>query len=121
MTYYINPIFFYLMGVTNNIKIAGWIFGVGAPAIALLIMFALSGDWDDEDFSNWWKKTKRIAIPMSIIGLTLALFAPSKDTVKEMMIASVVTEERVDKTVEDVKEFVDYVFEKVNESEEGNK
>lgn len=121
MTYYINPIFFYLMGVTNNIKTAGWIFGVGALFIALLVLFVTLEDWDDEDYSNWWKKVKRVAIPISIIGLTLALFTPSKDTVKEMMIASVVTEERVDKTVEDVKEFVDYVFEKINESEEGNK
>lgn len=121
MTYYINPIFFYLMGVTDNIKTAGWILGVGAPVIALLVLLATTGCWDDEEYSNWWKKVKRVVIPISIIGLTLALFAPSKDTVKEMMIASVVTEERVDKTVEDVKEFVDYVFEKVNESEEDNK
>jgi hypothetical protein len=40
--------------------------------------------------------------------------------VKEMMIASVVTHENVDATIEDVKELIDYTIEKAGELNENN-
>ena len=121
MTYYINPIFFYLMGVADGIKTLGWILLVGAPLtlIAIVPSVLVGIGASDDDFDKVMKKSGKIVLPLAVIGLVFAVFVPSKDTVKEMMIASVVTEERVDATVEDVKGVVDYIFEKVNDHDGG--
>ena len=121
MTYYINPIFFYLMGVADGIKALGWVLLVGAPlALIVIIPVALTSmGVSDDEFDKVMKKSGKIVLPLAVIGLVFAVFVPSKDTVKEMMIASVVTEERVDATVEDVKGVVDYIFEKVNNPDGG--
>jgi nucleoid DNA-binding protein len=50
----------------------------------------------------------------------LAVFTPSSQTCEKMLISSVVTHENVESTKEDAKEFVDYLFEKIEELETNN-
>ena len=105
MTYYINPIWFYLMGVSTGLKIFLGILG-GLPLIFIFIAW-----WDITD-SEILKSFKKIMIA-SIITLFISILLPSKETCVEMMVASQVTHENVTATKEEIYEIIDYVTDKV--------
>lgn len=106
--YYINPIWFYLIGLCDNIfiisMVALLITGIGISVYAI-----------DAMYENREVIIPKKFIAILILSIILATFVPSSDTIKEMMIASVVTHENVDATIEDVKELIDYTIEKAGE------
>ncbi len=122
MTYYINPIWFYLISVSNGIKIFLFILG----GLSLLISVVASVSWAvdvigtdlDDDDKKIFKLFKKI-ITASIISLSIGILAPSKETCIEMMIASQITQENVTATKEEIYEIVDYIVDKVNGNKEG--
>ena len=121
MTYYINPICFYLMNVCENISallmLIGGIFGFGSIVMCIGVI-CNKIDGDDEMVNLLTKYIKPLAIVATVfIFLTCAI--PSKETCEEMMIASVVTHENVEQAKDDVKNIIDYVFDRIenNDSE----
>lgn len=126
MNYYINPIWFYLIDVCSSLR------GVFSGAILLSVLgffgFTIAylipigeGTYDmsDEEDVKLLKSVKRgmrITLILSIISSILVVATPSGDGVTKMMIASVITEENVESTKEDVKEIVDYITEKIIET-----
>lgn len=127
MTYYINPIWFYLMNVCDSLgTLLGVIGGILVLcSVVLIIMgafaWACSNEEDEEneeDF-NSLKKHIKLSLITAVVFLLLSCAIPSKETCEEMMIASVVTHENVQQAKDDVKSIVDYVFDRIesNDSE----
>ena len=123
MTYYINPMWFYLMSVSTGLKIflcALGIISLVITAFAIMI-WTIEGGVDitnlEEYEKNTFKLFKKIIIA-SIISLFIGILTPSKETCIEMMIASQVTHENVTATKEEIYEIVDYITDKVKGEEE---
>lgn len=115
--YYINPIWFYFIGLCDDIiEIATIISALCIIGAFIGYLLKLAGF--EEDTGN--KLPINLLAIIGIISLVIALIVPSSTTVKEMMIASVVTHENVDATIEDVKELIDYTIEKAGELNENN-
>ena len=121
MTYYINPIWFYLMNVCENISalsmLIGGVFGFGAIVMTIGIIVNKS-EGDDEMVNLLTKYVKPSSI-VAIVFIFLTCAIPSKETCEKMMIASVITHENVEQAKNDVKSIVDYVFDRIenNDSE----
>ena len=119
MTYYINPIWFYLMDVSVGLKIFLCIFGCSAlvTSVTGLIMWIVNQCADITDLEDYEKNIikifKRIII-VSIISLFIGSLVPSKKACIEMMIASQITHENAPATKEEIYEIVDYVTDKIN-------
>lgn len=122
MTYYINPIWFYLMSVSNGIKI--FLFVLGGFSLLISVVVSISWTVDvigtdlDDDDKKIIKLFRKIIIA-SIISLSIGILTPSKETCVEMMIASQITQENARATKEEIYEIVDYIVEKVNGNNEG--
>lgn len=123
MTYYINPIWFYLMNVSTGLKVFLCVIGGFTLVISI---FMLIGWWVDSgiDISDMDDDEKRLVsifkkvIIASFISLFIGILTPSKETCIEMMIASQVTHENVTATKEEIYEIVDYITDKVKGEEE---
>lgn len=131
MTYYIHPIWFYLMDVCSWIKgIAIFVLVVSIFAILIEIYVCSDeyGDEIEEYFFNRKNKDKElpqylIAIKKVFIGtiitllisLLLSVTVPTSKTITKMLVASVITVENVESAKEDTKELVDYICEKISE------
>ena len=114
--YYINPIWFYFIGLCDDIiEIATIISTLCMIGAFVGYLLRLAGF---EEETN--KIPVKLMAIIGIISLAVSLIVPSSTTVKEMMIASVVTHENVDATIEDVKELIDYTIEKAGELNENN-
>lgn len=115
--YYINPIWFYFIGLCDDIiEIATVISALCMIGAFVGYIFRLVGF--EEETEN--KIPFNLLAIIGIVSLVITLIVPSSTTVKEMMIASVVTHENVDATIEDVKELIDYTIEKAGELNENN-
>lgn len=122
MTYYINPIWLYLMNVSTGLKVFLCVIGGFTLVISI---FMLIGWWVDSgiDISDMDDDEKRLVsifkkvIIASFISLFIGILTPSKETCIEMMIASQVTHENVTATKEEIYEIVDYITDKVKGEE----
>lgn len=123
MTYYINPIWFYLMNVSTGIKMFLWILGGVTLGVCVIAFISWVSDEyvDFTDLEDDEKKTIKIfkkIIIAGIISLFIGILVPSKEACIEMMIASQVTHENVTATKEEIYEIVDYVTDKVKGDKE---
>ena len=119
MTYYINPVWFYLIDVCGGLKILCVVVGILALVGTLLYlaygMDELKGyEGYEEEWGKCSKLSKKLLIIFSFV-LALGLFLPKESTCVKMMVSSVITKENVEVATEDVKELVDYVVDKINE------
>ena len=125
MTYYINPIWFYLMNISTEIKVFLCILG-GVPIILCIIGFMIwtvDGCVEITNLADHEKKVMKMfkkTIITSLIILFIGILVPSKRTCIEMMIASQVTHENVKATKEEIYEIVDYVIDKVEGEDDKN-
>jgi len=122
MTYYINPIWFYLMNLSTDIKGFLCIGGAIAVIVASIIFITcvVDDDWDITDMTEEEiavsKKFKKI-ICAGFIAIFIGVFVPSKETCIEMMVASQITHENVTATKEEIYELIDHIIDKVNNEE----
>lgn len=110
MTPIINPWLFYLVDAIANLKF-------NCLIIALLFtLYIGASTLIDEDLNDekTVKAIKKVVICVSLF-FTADTFLPSKETCYQMMIASQVTEENIQKAEDVIKNSVDYIFEKINE------
>lgn len=120
MTYYINPIWFYLMNVSSGMKTFLLIFGGLVFAFSAFVFVGWIMDVNITDLEDDEKKILKLfktIIIASFISIVIGLFLPSKETCVEMMIASQVTHENVAATKEEIYELIDYVTDKVRSDE----
>lgn len=124
MTYYINPIWFYLMNVGDSIRFLFIITDALASVVSICIFIIWLADgcgtWDYKEMDDekaTFKLFKKIIVA-SAIALIVGILIPSKETCIEMMIASQVTHENATATKEEIYEIVDYITDKVKGEEE---
>ena len=121
MKYYINPIWFYLMGVSTGLKILLCVVGVVLTVVfGIELACYLFDSWDVTDMDENEVKTFKILrkiIMTGIILLFIGILVPSKETCVEMMVASQVTHENVTATKEEIYDIIDYVTDKVKGEE----
>lgn len=122
MTYYINPVWFYIMNVSTGLQILFFVIGGVTTVFTMIATFVWITDCDVNiaDMEDDEKKTigifKKIIIA-GIISLFIGILIPSKETCIEMMIASQVTHENVSATKEEIYKIIDYITDKVNGEE----
>lgn len=126
MTYYINPIWFYLINLASGTKVFLLVVGSLTMTLAIFtaIIYYIDAGFDITDMNDdekmWMKKWimrfTKIFIA-GIITLFIGVLVPSKETCVEMMIASQVTHENVSATKEEIYEIIDYMTDKVNKTE----
>lgn len=116
MTYYINPIWFYLMNVSSGMKGLLCVLGGVALLCSAFAFMIWTADVDLTDLEDDEKKIAKLfkkTITTCLISVVIGIFVPGKETCIEMMIASQVTHENVAATKEEIYEIIDYVTEKV--------
>lgn len=112
----INPLWIYVSDVIPSIgEMLGALFIIGIITSFVLSIIALILD-DDEAWKyvienilkKWW---------LLIVIATISNFIPSRETMRAMMIANYVTPANIESVGNGEKDVVDYIFEKINESE----
>lgn len=106
MNYYINPIWFYLMQVSNNLGF------LCALCAILSIGFAAILYYSEEDIKLICICKKLILA--GIILIILSILMPTEKTCLKMMVASQVTKENVTNVKEEIYDIVDYIDEKLD-------
>ena len=114
MTYFIHPAWFYLINLVSNLKGLGIILIIISAIILFLFLFSYIEGSESEQEKIKKKFKKRFLLPLTI-GIIVMFFIPDKETCIEMTVASIVTKENVNYTVETVKDITDYVVEKVKD------
>lgn len=116
MTPIINPWLFYLVNFLGDLKdICSIVLIVCGVAMAFL---AFNGFIvEDEEKLKANKKTNKRLLAVSVSMLIVITFIPSKETCYQMMIASQVTDENIQSAEDVIKKSVDYIFEKLKESD----
>jgi hypothetical protein len=113
----INPWLFYLVDVIGNFKSACFalllviVIGFGAT---VLIEVGEAKDELELDTVKVIKTLKRM-VAVAVLLMTLDMLLPSKKTCYQMMIASQITDNNIQKAEDTIKKSVDYIFEKINE------
>lgn len=122
MNYYINPIWFYLMSVSDSIKFVSCICAVlffGAAAILWGIddedLDLISGSREEKDTTRF--RPKKFVL-VGIILFILAILCPSEKTCLRMMVAATVNKENVASVKEDIYDVIDYIDEKLDDNKE---
>lgn len=109
----INPLWFYLISVSSNLRMACIIIAVFAFTIIFIgtILYPLLEAEDmGAEFKGWRPKLIIIGIVCTFIGI----LAPSKETCYQMMVASLVTKENIEMTAEAGREAVDYIVDSID-------
>ena len=118
MTYIINPIWFYLIGVASNLSctfivISGIIF---IAAFVLLLISAMEYGGNIQEIMKVMKNFKvKGFIIIAVISLILGNIIPSRETCYQMLVASAFTYENVNYAIETGKDIVDYILETAEE------
>ena len=123
MEYFINPAWFYLISLSESFKMLFLITGI-CVTVGCAIAYPCIGvdyDFDTEICDGDWKRISKNIKKLIIIGsiaLTLGCILPSRQTCKEMLVASVLTKENMSAVKEETYELIDYIVDKVNGKEE---
>lgn len=117
MTPIINPWLLYLVDVIGNFKSACFVLilliVIGFGAITL-IEIGEAADELELDEAKVIKSLKKMAIVVVLL-MTFNMLLPSKKTCYQMMVASQITDNNIQKAEDVIKNSVDYIFEKINE------
>ena len=111
----INPWLFYLVDVIGNFKLVCFallLLAVLGLGVTTIIRYDEAEEELDE--MELIKNLKKMVIVAALL-ITFSIFLPSKKTCYQMMIASQITDNNIQKAEDVIKESVDYIFEKINE------
>ena len=113
----INPWLFYIVDVIDNFKSACFIL-ILIIVISFGAIFLIEiGEAADELELDEVKviKTLKKMVVVIVLLMTFNMLLPSKKTCYQMMIASQVTDNNIQKAEDVIKGSVDYIFENINE------
>lgn len=127
MTPIINPLWFYIISIGAGLKDfffwGGFVFLIIFFGCFLYVFYCYEDRiLKEKEAKDHILKNKSLAI-IGAVFIFLSAFAPSKETCYQMMAASVVTEENIEKVGTTATNVIDYIIESVdhllNEDEEG--
>ncbi len=116
MTPIINPWLFYFVNFLVNLQdMCSLVLIVCGLAMAFLTFTGFINEDEEKVIAN--KKTKKRLLTISVPLLIVITFIPTRETCYQMMIASQVTDENIQSAEDVIKTSVDYIFEKLKESD----
>lgn len=120
-----NPLWFYLISISGQVSAAAGIIGsiMGGGFIIGAILFILLSDDITFDYGKEvaeqmkakWKKAIKTAFIFSIIGLGITILVPSKEVCYQMIIASYITPDNLQKVQGSTTNLIDYIVDKAAE------
>lgn len=123
MDYFINPKWFYWLGVFDGLKAIALVFSIFAGLIlagfvtAYIYNYVMMLEYKHESNKQYMSLCK-IGIKWSAVVfiplLIVAIFAPSKQTMIEIQVASIATKTNAEWTVEQLRCITDYIIERIN-------
>ena len=118
----INPLWFYLIGISENVACTFWIVGGLLLAAGIVIgILVMCEDCDmDADIVKTLVKFVKKAIVIGGILVTFGNLTPSKDTCYKMMTAALVTPNNITAVGEAATDVVDYIVDSVDQLLEGD-
>ena len=111
MNYIIDPRIFYWISVLSSLKVV-CIVGLFVTLFGTMITLTCVYDdflWNDEDKKKAVKFVK-VAAAFATVFLLGVIFIPGKQTMIEMLVAKMATEQNVELTADAVKKIVDYII-----------
>ena len=112
----INPWLFYAVNFLVNLQdVCSIVLIVCGVVMAFLTLNVLVDEDEEKLKAN--KKTNKRLLVVSLSMLIVITFIPAKETCYQMMIASQVTDNNIQKAEDVIKNSVDYIFEKLKESD----
>ena len=120
MTYIINPMVFYWIGLFDNISdisfviLAGGVITLGILIICHLAMM-VDNEYKTRESQGRMEKFIKNTVIIVAISASITVLTPSESTMYKMLIASQVTVENIDLAKTGVTDLVDYIVEKVDE------
>ena len=115
----INPWLIYLACACDEIReIVGFLFWVGfIPCICISVIYFLS--YLDDEFDNLRTTNSLVLlkkfVTVTVVASLLYGVIPTSNTCYQMMIASQITDNNIQKAEDVIRNSVDYIFEKINE------
>jgi len=110
MTPIVSPWFIYFLGVIDSINaVLAFVAIISGLAtlgfiIGTMVMKAEAegeyGDKDDKKWEEYWRKLRKICLPIFLITLMLGIAIPSKNTLIAMYVTGFVTTDNVTKAIE---------------------
>ena len=118
----INPLWFYLIGISENVACTFWIVGGLLITIGIIIgIVLLCEGWGmNEDMVKKILKVFKKAVIIGGLLVTVSNLTPSKDTCYKMMTAALVTPNNITAVGEAATDVVDYIVDSVDKLLEGN-
>ena len=118
----INPLWFYLIGISNNLSGVGFTLGfLGILAtVIMVIAYAMEHDMShpNEKLISFFKKNSKRCFIIGLIGILISTFTPSEKTCYQMMAASIVTPDNVETVIDTTKDGVEWLIDTITEASE---
>ena len=113
----INPLWFYLIGISENVACTFWIVGGLLITVGVIIgIILLCEGWGmDENIVKKLLKAIKKAVFIGGLLVTIGNLTPSKDTCYKMMTAALVTPNNITAVGEAATDVVDYIVDSVDQ------
>lgn len=114
----INPLWFYLIGVVDNLQIVvGIILILSCIALAIvsfIMFFEYSESYLEEREKQTYFKYLKTALKVIIPCVIITIFTPSSATIYKMIIADNITPHNIEVVGDTIEGGIDYIFDKIN-------
>ena len=122
MDYFINPVWFYWLGVCDGLKTLSIVLAVfsGMVLISFIAGYmynhVMAIEYEHEDNKHYMAMCKtgiKWSVAVFLPLLLIAIFSPNKQTMIEMQVASIATKTNAEWTVDQLKGITDYIIERI--------
>ena len=104
----INPLWIYLIGISDDIKIA--------LELIFFISFSISALWIACFMIRYTSnRCPKFLYVITIISGILVLFTPSRETILSMLVVNQLTPNNIEIAGNTIEDTVDYIFDKIDE------
>ena len=113
----INPLWFYLISVVDNMLVFLAIITVlsGMAVLIFIVAYGLcSVDNYYEEYKPIYSKFLKTSLKIFISALILSMLIPNSTTIYKMIVADNVTPHNIEVVGDTIEGSIDYIFEKIN-------
>lgn len=112
MNYIIDPRIFYWISVLSSLKVVCIVVLIGTMIGSAIVIAMIADDfsYDDEE-KKTQKKILTALLVAAIVSILGVVFIPGKETMIEMLVAKMATEQNVKLSVDTIKNLIDYIVE----------
>jgi len=113
----INPWLFYLINVLSVLDMYSF-WGLIVAVMGIVISLLIIGNFNGDKYISIIRKCIKIFSFVAIISCVLNVVVPSQETMYQMLVSNYVTDENIEKAGDVIQDGVDYIFQKIGDSEE---